>query len=47
MAIGGSLLAIALVIGNMNDAVLAISAAAIGVGAGVSIPVGAIKEKVQ
>jgi len=40
---GAALLLVSIVLGNMNDAVIAISAAAIGVGAGVSIPIGAKK----
>jgi len=47
MGIGGALLVASIAVGNMNDAVIAISAGAIGVGAGVSIPIEAIKEKVQ
>jgi len=40
---GAALLLVSIALNNMNDAVIAISAAAIGVGAGVSIPIGAKK----
>lgn len=36
-----------MIMGNLNEAIVGISAAAIGIGAGVSIPVGVIKEKVS
>lgn len=45
MGVGGTLLLASLIMGNMNDAIIAVSSAAIGVGAGVSIPIGTIKEK--
>lgn len=38
MGVGFGLLIVAMVVGNLNDAVIAISAGAIGVGAGVAIP---------
>lgn len=43
MGIGGALILASIVLGEMNDAVIAIASAAIGVGAGVSIPIGARK----
>ena len=45
MSIVGVLLLASLLLGNMNDAIIAVSAGAIGVGAGVSIPIGAVKKE--
>jgi len=41
---GVILLSVGMMIGTLNEAVVGISAAAIGIGAGVSIPVGAIRK---
>jgi len=38
MGLGGALLIVGMALGNLNDAIIAISAGAIGVGAGVAIP---------